>query len=242
METKKGIKILSTRPQSPLPDSLHDELTAAGFDVHHFPTSEIEPVPFNLTTQTIHEIDALIFTSSNGVFYLLNAIEFKLLENKKIFCVGAKTKTYIHSRIPNTHVQHANSAKDLIESCDFTQFSNTLLIQGKIADDYLMNKISSQTTTHKLIVYNTRPANGVTSEIKQNVSQNIYDLVLFTSPSGFSNFTRFFEKNEVQKLPIACIGNTTANSVDEYGASVQLVPDKPHNFAKEITKYLHNQQ
>jgi uroporphyrinogen-III synthase len=42
-------------------------------------------------------------------------------------------------------------------------------------------------------------------------------MLIFTSPSGIQNFLKLFSELKIQKIRMACIGDTTANAAREKG-------------------------
>ena len=55
------------------------------------------------------------------------------------------------------------------------------------------------------------------TDIADRIENEKYDMLIFTSPSGIKNFIKLFPKLNENKIRMACIGDTTANSAREKG-------------------------
>ncbi|HSH20627.1 MAG TPA: uroporphyrinogen-III synthase, partial [Draconibacterium sp.] len=64
----------------------------------------------------------------------------------------------------------------------------------------------------RINLYTTVPAESLNEEIKDLLSGNKYEMMLFTSPSGIQNFLKLVGEIEPQKIRMACIGETTSKT------------------------------
>ena len=69
-----------------------------------------------------------------------------------------------------------------------------------------------------------------------------YDLIIFTSPSGFNNFKSLISKNTLQKIKIASIGTTTSMAINQSGINPKITASKPNSnqLIQDIIQYLKN--
>jgi len=112
-----------------------------------------------------------------------------------------------------------------------------LVIQGELADTKFEKILISGT---RLNVYKTVETTSHSIEIINRIKANDYDMLVFTSPSGFSNFAKIMDENNCNgNFKIACIGKTTEKEVLNQGYTPLIVSKKPggDSFALEIENY-----
>jgi len=228
-------KILSTRPISPVADTFKVKLESAGFEVISFPTSNILPVPFSIEETDLIKADTLLFTSSNGVYYFFEQVTYPI--NKTIICIGRNTKKFIEENYQCKVDFIYNSASQFVEKHIVLHENSVLLIQGKRADDYLLNYLDKTCSVQKVTVYQTEPIGEVPANVKMSIDNNKIDAIAFTSPSGFFNFTKHFSVRVLENMLVACIGSTTKQALESKGVDVGIVPDDPSKFADYIINY-----
>jgi len=244
--------IISTRPLS-ADDTLHDNLIQKGATVIEFPMIEIVTARLNekikLALQAIYLYDWIIFTSKNGVSNF-----FKLLE--KIRCSKDIPPTVKIATIGNTTTEEVrkNGAEPFFVSSGTTsadllkelsdgriKFNELVLLPlGNLAKDTLEKGLTDLTNPTRLNVYETLETKIVSPEIIERIRQDNYDLIVFTSTSGFINFMKIMKKNFCMKeFRMACIGSSTEKEILLNGYKPLVVSAKPDglSFANEIEKY-----
>lgn len=228
--------VLLTRPLSPLKDMLRTKLELRGFVVANLPTSSIIPLDFSFSSKNALEVSTLLFTSSNGVFYFFEKAGVDL-GNFKIICIGKNTKNIIQNKygLPVAHVY--DSAAILIQNHTFNMDEKVLLVQGEFAGNSLLKMLKRCVFVKKIAVYDTVPVQHISPLLKNEVENAKFDLVAFTSPSGFYNFAKHFTLDVLRKMHVACIGQTTKRALEEQSITVHLVPRFPDMFAECIIEY-----
>jgi uroporphyrinogen-III synthase len=255
MKSLENKVIISTRPLS-ADDSMHDHLIGKGATVIEFPMIEIVKANIvNNIEEALSNIKAfnwIVFTSKNGVNYFFDILE-KLTGNKtiptsvKIASIGFVTTRELEKNGTLPYfVSKGCTSTDLLKELSIGNIkpgSNILLPLGNLANDTLEKGFSSFANATRIDVYKTIETKTVSPEIIERIKKDNYDLIIFTSPSGFINFTRIMKENEcAHKFRMACIGSTTEKEILQNGFKPLLVSTKSDgiSFAQEIENYYLN--
>ncbi|MFA6923277.1 MAG: uroporphyrinogen-III synthase [Bacteroidales bacterium] len=252
MSSLKNKVIISTRPLSEN-DAMSEYLKTKSAVILEFPMLEIIPAEINDKIQksinNISNFNWLIFTSKNGVIYFFNFLE-KIKGNKiipdviKTAVIGNKTAEELEKNgIKPFFISSGNTSEtflnELLEKHIKTN-DNILLVLGKLAGNTIeegLNKIADIT---RIDVYRTIETKIYSKKIIGKIKSDNYDIIIFTSPSGFNNFIRIMKENNcVKNFKIACIGKTTEKEILKHGYKPLIVPSKPDglSLALEIEKY-----
>jgi uroporphyrinogen-III synthase len=252
MSTLAGKIIISTRPLTE-DDSIKNHLTAKGACVLDFPmikTCGIElTVEQTAILRAINEYEWIVFTSKNGVirFYKqLNAlnIDQKVIATTKIAVIGKSTGEEVlkHNESPFL-ISSGKTSEDLlaeiqkeIKPCD-----KILLVLGELAEDKLEKGLVYSCIVHRINVYKTIELEYTSNDIIDWIRDDNYQMILFTSPSGFRNFNRIMLANNISSnIRAACIGKTTEMELLKNNCSPLVVSPKSdaESFVNEIEKYL----
>ena len=162
------------------------------------------------------EYDYYIFTSQTGVNAFLNNNNGTKLAEKKIFCVGDKTKTLLEQH-GTTVIEIAQNSFGLgqiiakkYKKSSFMVFSGNLRRQ-ELPDILTKNNIRYK----ELEIYNTH--------LNYKQFNRNFDGVLFFSPSGVQSFIK---KNQLDCSWAFCIGETTASEAKKYTNQI-IIANKP---------------
>ncbi|MCX6154568.1 MAG: uroporphyrinogen-III synthase [Candidatus Kapabacteria bacterium] len=237
-------------------DKFKDFLENKGAIVYNFPL--IETVKVEITQnliETLKEINSfnwIIFTSKNGVekfFSLLNDLNIKLLTTRftKFAAIGNRTadeleKNSIEANFISTEM---NSEKFVLEMSDeiLCKGDKVLLALGNLANDTLENGLKQTTEVHRINVYKTHSTINHQPDIIDRLIADNYDLLIFTSPSGFESFLSVCDKYSIRNInKIACIGNTTAQAIINSGYKPKLISPKSdaETFVDSIETYFND--
>jgi uroporphyrinogen-III synthase len=74
--------------------------------------------------------------------------------------------------------------------------------------------------------YTTVIPESVDQNIIQQIEENHYKMLIFTSPSGIKNFLKISRVKQPEKLRIACIGETTARTAKENNIEPLVVAEE----------------
>lgn len=246
--------IISTRPVSEC-DTIRDYLSSKGAEVIDFPmievvSSEIDDKIKNIISN-ISAFKMLIFTSKNGVehfFKIINEYQPNLLSQIKtinIAVIGDTTaKELIKYNLKPYYTCKGRTSEDLsneLLKAYIKKDDNILLILGELASDTIERNLSQIAKIQRIDVYKTNETKYYNKKIIQKIINDKYNLLIFTSPSGFRNFMKIMNEYKCRNVyKIACIGTTTEKEIRKYNQIPQLVASKPDGlmFAKEIEQFL----
>ena len=249
----KGKIIINTRP-SGSEDLIGKALIKLGAIVLSMPLVEIFPI--SISQNTLNKIKKpntyqwLVFTSKNGVDIFFD--QFGLPQNTnqlpfKIAVFGERTATALRRLgFEPDLVNLKNSSVDLASDL-YTKLQNdyrVLLVIGDLASDLIEESLKSKVKVDRLNVYRTIFVQSIDNNILNLIVQNKYDLILFTSPSGFRGFLHHANNQiNLRSLKIACLGPTTEKTILSEGITPLVVakPSGRKGLINGIESYFANQ-
>jgi uroporphyrinogen-III synthase len=251
----KGKIIVTTQPADQASTML-ELLREKGAVAIHLPV--IETRTLTLSSRQIQEIssdipfDLVIFTSRKGVkgffenLFRVNG-NYLLPQALQIAAVGEKTASelsmYNHQA---SWINPGKDASDLVKNIpslmDITG-KNILLALGNRAPDFLENALgSSAKYIMRVNVYETLDITPSPESMQEAKKPGRVDMCIFTSPSGFYSFLRYF--SELNILNLAAIGNTTAAAITHSGYVASVISTMPaaEAMVNDIESFFSNQQ
>lgn len=192
------IRILSTKKLLP---NQRQFLLNAGFSVIEANFIQAVGKKFELGD----EDGNLIFTSQNGVKSFLENEKAQNLKNKKIFCVGTKTKALLEQNGYKVLAskEYASELAEIIVN-NF-QGESFLFFSGSLRRDTLPEALQKANISLKEIeVYETILT-------PQKINGRV-DGILFFSPSGVQSYLK---ENTIENQSCFCIGTTTAEPLEQ---------------------------
>lgn len=193
----KDIRILSTKKLQP---NQKQFLLNASFNIVEADFITTKNIEFDLNKVN----NNLIFTSQNAVQSLLQHPDIESLKNKKVFCVGMKTKALLTENGFDV-IAYTGYAADLAEIITLVYNKETYtFFSGNLRRDILPEALKeAEITFNEINVYETT----LTS---QAVNSKV-DGILFFSPSGIESY---LQKNKITNEICFCIGETTAEALE----------------------------
>ena len=218
----KQINILSTKKL--LPNQKQVLLDA---NIHLIEEDFIETKIKNFELSKVN--DNLIFTSQNAVQSVLQHPKCEELKNKNVFSVGMKTKDLLTENGFNV-IAYTGYASDLAEiiSLIYNKESYTFF-SGNLRRDVLPNTLKENGITfNEIEVYET----NLTSKKMTDKLAGI----LFFSPSAVESYLKL---NTIKEEMCFCIGETTAEALENKKIKNILIADKPsvENVITEVIEY-----
>lgn len=230
-------------------------LKGLGADVIEFPTIEIRPFSGpeagGEVISNLSSYSWLVFTSANGVdafFEILNSrgLDSRALGGLRLAAIGPGTALALSRQglspdfIPEEFVAES-LAEGLLRR--FAPGGGPVLVaRAKEARPALENNLEKQgVPLHVFPVYETvlplqdEQAVHNRARVRDALSQNKIDAVLFCSSSAVDNFFKLIEPGEVagKNAAFVCIGPVTAESLKKYGLSCTVQPET-YNLAEMI--------
>lgn len=170
----------------------------------------------------------VIFTSKNAVKSVLKNRVERQVKEKKIFCVGQKTKQFLekHHFIVQECVDYSSDLAELIidnyKNHSFTFFS------GNIRKNTLPEILNENYIIwNEVVVYETT--------LNPKVITEKIDGILFFSPSAVKSYLK---ENKLENETCFCIGTTTAKALENKTKKIKTAT-KPlvENVVEEVIKY-----
>lgn len=171
----------------------------------------------------------LIFTSQNAVQSILQHPKCEDLKSKDVFSIGMKTKDLLTENGFNV-VAYTGYAADLAEIISLIYSEETFtFFSGNLRRDVLPNTLKENGITfNEIEVYETK----ITSK---KVTKKV-DGILFFSPSAVESY---FKMNTIKDETCFCIGETTAEALENKKVKTIVIADKPsvENVIAEVVEY-----
>lgn len=212
--------ILITRPKNQAQD-LARTLTAQGFSTFIEPLFSVKKLP--VSSEKIDEISAVIITSANASFALIDS---SLPKETKIFAVGKKTaEQLLENGFKNIIFSPQNSAKSLCELIQKTHEDKTrpiLYFHGSIMSlDFARELKKFDFNVKNICVYKTEEMTNFSAEFLQFAQRNSCDEVLIFSKNSAQIFFKLAKKHNLLEYfnssQILCLSSEILNLVKEFG-------------------------
>jgi hydroxymethylbilane synthase len=221
--------IISTRAIETT-DTLPELLQAMGANVISLPMIEIvqskRGTKETELLQNAEQFDWIFFTSKNGVAnFFKHLIDVKgsteLTKQVKKAVIGSKTAAELdyYGYAPD-FMSEGNTSEEMLEQFYHTyqpKSQKILLALGYLADDTLLNRLSKENEVKRINVYETIKPKTADAAVLEAIKQDLYDLIVFTSPSTFLNLCSFCESDIIPRLKMASIGSTTTGAIKQSG-------------------------
>ncbi len=234
-----GRRILITRAQGQASEML-TKLQALGAKGYLFPTIEIiPPKNWEAVDKAITNLSAYhwcLFTSVNGVAYFRKRLEtlgkdVRALGHLKIGVIGEKTAEALLSwgikpdLMPKEY--RAEALADALLKEDI-QGKNILLPRAEVAREVLPEMLRKAGARVDVVpVYQTVLPERKKEEFKEILAEGV-DVITFTSSSTVKHLAALVKPDDLSTLlkgvKIACIGPITANTAEELGLKVDIMP------------------
>ena len=221
--------IISTRSLEP-GDPLPELLQSLGATVLSLPMIEIitSPLDAKMTEHFngLESFDWIFFTSKNGVSnFFKQLIEVKgnteLQKTVRLAVIGYRTGLELeyYGYAPD-FISEGNTSEEFVKEFDEKykpENLRILLSLGNLADNTLFDKLSQQNSVQRINVYQTVKPDHADPGILEKLKNDAYDLIVFTSPSTFHNFSSYYDKEMIGKLKMASIGSVTTKAIQKTG-------------------------
>jgi len=221
--------IISTRPLE-TSDTFPETIRAVGAKLFSLPMIEIVPSPLDPQMaeklNNLEQYEWIFFTSKNGVVNFFKQLidatgSTELPKTVKLAVIGFKTGLELeYYGYAPTFISEENTAEEFLNRFNAkyqAENLNILLSLGNLADNTLQNNLSLRNSVHRIDVYQTVKPAVADPEIMEMIKNDEYDLIVFTSPSTFHNFSSFYDATLLGKLKMASIGSVTTKAIQKAG-------------------------
>lgn len=234
----KRILVTRARAQASLFVSRLEEFGASTVE---FPTIEtVDPESWDDLDSGIDNAgsyDWLIFTSVNGLLYLLKRLketgrDIRQLAGPKVCAIGKKTAEAVESLgIRVSLVPDEFRAEGILKSIGDVKDKRILIPCAEEAREVLPKVLSEKGAKVDLVTaYRTVRPDTRKEEVYEMIKGGSISMVTFTSSSTVSNFVSMFsesELNEIKKrIKVASIGPITSDTAKEFGFKIDVEPSE----------------
>jgi uroporphyrinogen-III synthase len=166
----------------------------------------------------------IILTSSNAIKYLFQQLDYygidkSVLDNTKFAVVGQQTgKTLASYGYKYSYINSGQTGEQFAKELDelFDDNIKALYPTGNLTR-YNMEKVLGD-RVKRINVYNTLMPDIIDNDILTNIRSNKYDMLIFTSPSGFNNLITLLNgSTSLSDIRSVCIGTTTQQAMQKQG-------------------------
>ncbi|HSB29448.1 MAG TPA: uroporphyrinogen-III synthase [Pyrinomonadaceae bacterium] len=232
-----------------------------GATVLSCPTIEIkEPESYQRLDEAIDHLygyDWIIFTSTNAVEFFLRRLkhlnhETSELDEARVCAIGTATAEKLREAHIHVDVVPAQAkAEGVLET--LTQFVggkeslaglNILLPRAAVARDLVPRALEDAGARVDIVTsYRTTVPDDLDRGRLSAMLAGSADCIAFTSSSTVRNLALLFDTHDLSSvladLTIACIGDVTAATAEEYGLTVHIQPAEFNvkELAKEIARH-----
>lgn len=254
----KTIVITRARAQA---EEFVSELKRYGADVVVCPTIQIKPLTdytrLDEAIEHLYGYDWLIFTSVNGVDHFLERLgqqqrDAHELDEIKVCAIGDATAERLHNLHVHVDVVPSEFKAEGVYAALASFVGgegalsglNILIPRASVARDYLPKALEKAGARVDVVpAYSTSlPDDLDKGHVAAMLSGNA-DCIAFTSSSTVRNLGTLFDTQDLsgplRNVVVACIGDVTATTADEYGLTVEIQPSEftIPALAKAIAEY-----
>ncbi len=220
------VSVISTQPVEQA-QKLKETLGSLSVAFYNMPMIRTETYKMNdsirNTLKKLNEYTRVIFTSKNGViafFKLLDEAGLSFPENLKTAVIGQTTATTLEK--VHRKADFVNPGQTSVEFLEaliskiICQGDKILMVLGNLAPSRMQEQLSKIATVDRLDVYQTIGLTDYDKSLMQNIRDNHYGLLVFSSPSAFQNFYKFYQiRKSIAPLRIVSIGKITTQAIQD---------------------------
>ena len=237
------------------------ELESYGADVVVCPTIQIKPLEdyarLDEAIEHLYGYDWLIFTSVNGVDHFFERLSQQQrdaheLDEIKVCAIGDATAERLQSFQVHVDVVPAEFKAEGVYAAlvsfvggeESLRGVNNLIPRASVARDFLPKALDQAGARVDVVpAYSTLlPDNLDKGHVAAMLSGNA-DCIAFTSSSTVRNLASLFDTQDLSvplaDVVVACIGDVTTNTANEYGLTVEIQPQEftIPSLAQAIAEY-----
>jgi len=173
---------------------------------------------------SVYQYNWIILTSSNAIKYLFQHLECygidkSVLDKTKFAVVGQQTgKTLASYGYKYNYINSGQTGEQFAKELDelFDDSIKALYPTGNLTR-YNMERVLGD-RVKRINVYNTLMPDIIDKDILGNIRSSKYDMLIFTSPSGFNNLIMLLNGSiNLSDIRSVCIGTTTQQAMQKHG-------------------------
>ena len=237
-----GRRIMVTRAREQA-SGFKSALAELGACCIEFPTIAIEPPPswepLDDAIRRLSSYQWVIFTSVNGVRFFMQrlwsaGLDSRELKGIRLAAIGPKTAEAIETfGLRPDLIPKEYRAESILEALagELLKGQRFLMPRAMVARDILPDTLRKRGAEIDVIpAYQTVLPADRSKDMLSRFQLGEIDCLTFTSSSTVSNFFSLLPQDEVlpllQKTAIACIGPITAQTAEQYGLKIDIMPSE----------------
>ena len=248
----KGKTFISTRPAG-RSEVLKKFFRDQGAGLMEMPMINIQKAQLSSNEKEVinraDKFNWIVFTSSNGVSHFFDHLKdtsgsYLLGENVKIAVIGKDTGSELsrfgHAAHYVSSTPTGRAFSEELRKLFRGKNQKVLLPLGNLAGKTIEKELEGISEVFRINVYNTEMPGSINYEAMKCIQDDNYEMIIFTSNSGFSNFCLIAKgKINFNSLRIACIGSTTSEAVSGSGITPLVTAKKMNSqgIAEAIMNY-----
>jgi uroporphyrinogen III methyltransferase/synthase len=235
-----GVRILVTRPLAQS-DPLRDELSELGADVLVQPAIEIGPPPqwnaLDSAISRLSQFDWLVFSSANGVRYLLDRLwntqgDMRAISAIKLAAIGPGTadelaRYHLRADLMPPDFRAESFAKTLSEHA---RGKRLLLVRASRGREVLATQLlASGAHVEQVVAYSSHDVERANPDVADLLSTGKIDWITVTSSAIARSLFRLFGE-ELSRAKLASISPVTSQTLRDVGLE-PAAEASPHTMA-----------
>ncbi|HET9430838.1 MAG TPA: uroporphyrinogen-III synthase [Chitinophagaceae bacterium] len=249
LQAKAIHKILITQPRPESDKSPYFELSRKyNVQLEFQPFIRLEAIPardFRKQKIDIPNYTGVIFTSRNAIDHFFRTCEemkISVSQDTKYFCITEAVALYLQKfilyRKRKVFYGADGTNKSMFEAVNKHKSNEKFLYvcSENQQDNEIVNWLKTNSCEFALaFMYRS-----VSSDVKELLTQNEYDIMCFFTPSGvkslFDNFPKFKQNGTV----IGAFGNNTSKAIEEAGLKLEIKAPQPQtpSMVAALEQYL----
>ncbi|MFO7922397.1 MAG: uroporphyrinogen-III synthase [Bacteroidales bacterium] len=248
----RGKTFISTRPAG-RSEELREFFSEQGAELLEMPMIDIRRAELTDNEKEVlrraGSFDWIVFTSSNGVIHFFGHLKdltgsYETGRDTKIAVIGRDTGSGLSRFAHEAHYTGKGSTGEAFSAELRELFTGknpgVLLPAGNLARGTVEEGLKGIAEVFRINVYNTEMPRNINYEVLKFVQDDKYEMIIFTSSSGFNNFCLAAkDRISLDSLRIACIGSVTAETVMQRGIKPLVTAQKMNSsgIAEAIMNY-----
>ena len=237
-----GKRIVVTRARQQASD-LVTRLADLGAECLEYPTIKVvpsdDPAPLEDAINRLSAYDWIVFTSVNGVKYFFDrlfemGLDVRALNHLRTAAIGPVTSHRLRAFGLNSDIVPENyRAEAVIEAFRKEDLAGKRVLLPRAAEarpvlPVELRKMGAE--VNEVTTYLTEKVIDNADALIEQLTENLIDLITFTSSSTVKNFKSLLPEEKFQKLidgvTIASIGPITTDTATDLGFKVSITADK----------------
>jgi uroporphyrinogen-III synthase len=249
VQAKEIKKILITQPRPDSEKSPYFELARKyNLDLDFQPFIRLEGIPardFRKQKIEIQNYTGIIFTSRNAIdhfFRMCEEMKVNISQDTKYFCITEAVALYLQKFI-------LYRKRKVFYGADGTNKSMFDVINKHKANEKFLYVCSENQQDNEIV--NWLKTNNceftlafmyrsVSSDVKEVLQKNSYDVICFFTPSGVKSLFDNIPKYKQNGTFIGAFGNNTSKAIEEAGLKLQIIAPQPQapSMVAALDKFL----